>query len=336
MRKETASTAFASGKSRTRVAVLALPGVNGFDLATAVQVFSQAVPGERYLVETCSLVPGVVATSTGYGVEVGSGVDALAAADTVVVPGHDDRCAPAAAIDAIRSAHDRGARMVSICTGAFLLAEAGVLDGHRATTHWARADDLQRRHRTIEVVADELYVDEGDILTSGGVSAGIDLCLHIVERDLGRDLALAAARSMVAPLHRSGRQRQYTPPDRVTGPAGPAVLREVTDWARSQLHRPITVTELADRAHQSPRTLARTFAAHFGQSPKAWLIQQRLAVACRLLEDPELSMEAVAARSGFGTASNLRIHFARAHQMPPSAYRAAFADLPAGDPRPAS
>lgn len=224
----------------------------------------------------------------------------------------------------MRAAHARGARIASICTGAFLLAEAGLLHGRRASTHWASADDLQAAHPDVEVVADELYVDDGDILTSGGVSAGIDLCLHIVERDFGRDIALTAARAMAAPLHRHGGQRQYTPPERIAGHSGPAALRDVVDWAQSHLEQPITIASLAARAHQSPRTFIRTFTAHLGLPPKAWLIQERIAAACRLLEDPRLSVDAVAARAGFGTASNLRVHFARSHRMTPTAYRQAF------------
>ena len=306
------------------VAVLGLPGVNAFDFATAVQVFGRAAQTDGYRVTECTRHPGVIPTSVGYGIDIRHGLEAMASAQTVVVPGHDRREIPVAALEAVRRAHRRGARIASICTGAFLLAAAGLLRGRRATTHWASADELQAQHPDVDVVPDELYVDEGDVLTSGGVSAGIDLCLYLVELDLGHGAAISAARSMVAPLHRHGGQRQYSPPDRVTDDAGHPQLRPAVDWARANLHRPITIADMAAQVHQSSRTFIRTFTARIGLPPKTWLIQQRIARAQLLLEGDRLSIDAVAARAGFGTASNLRAHFLRSHRMSPSAYRAAF------------
>lgn len=307
------------------IAVLGLPGVNAFDFATAVQVFGRAAPAGRYRVTECTWCPGVIPTTAGYRIEIGHGLDAIASARTVVVPGHDGREMPVAALEAVRLAHRRGARVASICTGAFLLAAAGLLHGRRAATHWASADELQAQYPEIDVVPDELYVDDGDVLTSGGVSAGIDLCLHLVESDLGHDAAISAARIMVAPLHRHGGQRQYAPPDRVVGGAGHPELQQAVEWARANLHRPITIVDMAAQVHQSSRTFIRTFTARIGLPPKRWLIQQRIAVAQRLLEDERLTIDTIAVRAGFGTASNLRAHFIRSHRMSPSAYRAAFA-----------
>lgn len=315
---------FANPGKPHRVVVLGLPGVNGFDLATVAQVFGRAAPAGHYSVSLCTNEPGIVPTVAGYGIQITEGLQALAGAHTVVVPGHDRRPVPVAVVDALKAAHDQGCRIASICTGAFVLAEAGLLAGRRATTHWASASDLQASHPDIEVVADELYVDNDDLLTGGGISAGIDLCLHLVERDLGREAAITAARNMVAPLHRRGGQRQYTPPQQGDDQSGSSGLREAIAWARQHLHQRITVADLAARAHQSPRTFLRSFGAQMGMPPKAWLIEQRIAAARVLLEDGRLPVDAVAARTGFGTAANLRTHFGRAHQLSPSAYRDAF------------
>lgn len=302
------------------VVVLALPRVVAFDLTIPVQVFAHEGHG-RYRVTLCTPNPGLVPTSSGFGVEVAADLKALEHADTIVVPGYSRDSAPAEALAGLRRAHARGARVTSVCTGAFVLAEAGLLSGRRATTHWAHAAELARRYPDVDVDPTVLYVDEGDVLTSAGVAAGIDLCLHLLSRDHGEAAAIDRARSMVTPLHRAGGQAQFTPPGAATVSAE---LAPVLTWARAHLHEPVTVADLAKRALQAPRTFNRAFRAAVGMSPHAWLTGERLRLACRLLEEPELSIDDVARRTGLGSGANFRLHFRRAFATTPSAYRAAF------------
>ncbi|WP_229705820.1 helix-turn-helix domain-containing protein [Micromonospora sonchi] len=304
-----------------RVAVLALSPVVAFDAAIATQVFGHEGLG-RYDVLLCSLRAGPVSTTTpGFGITVAAGLDAVAAADTVIVPGFKRGPAPAEALAALRAAHQRGARIAAICSGAFALAQAGLLDGRRATTHWVHAADLAREHPAVQVDPAVLYVDEGNVLTSAGLAAGLDLCLYLLGLDHGQQAAIERARHMVTPLHRAGGQAQY-------GLASPAAagerLASVTDWALANLHQPITVADLARQAMQSTRTLSRVFAQELGTSPRAWLIAARLRMACTLLETGDLTVEEIARRSGLGSAANLRLHFRRTYGTTPLAYRSAF------------
>ncbi|MFI7550089.1 GlxA family transcriptional regulator [Micromonospora sediminimaris] len=304
-----------------RVAVLALPPVVAFDAAIATQVFGHEGLG-RYEAVLCSLRAGPVPTTTpGFGITVAAGLEAVATADTVIVPGFRRGPAPAAAVDALRAAHQRGARIAAICSGAFALAQAGLLDGRRATTHWVHAAALAREHPTVQVDPAVLYVDEGTVLTSAGLAAGLDLCLYLIGLDHGQQAAIQRARHMVTPLHRAGGQAQYTVASAVL--VGER-LSGVTDWALANLHRPITVADLARQAMQSTRTLSRAFARELGTSPRAWLIAARLRRACALLESGDLTVEEVARRSGLGSAANLRLQFRRAYATTPLAYRAAF------------
>ncbi|MER7892419.1 helix-turn-helix domain-containing protein [Micromonospora sp. NPDC094482] len=312
MRKETATH---------RVAVLALPSTVAFDLTIATHVFGHDGEG-RYALTICSLESGAVSTTTaGLGLTVEAGLDALADADTVVVPGFARGRAPVQALAALALAYRRGARIASICTGAFALAQAGLLDGRRATTHWLHADALAREHPQVTVDANALYIDEGQVLTSAGLAAGLDLCLYLVGRDHGQSAAIHRARRMVTPLHRAGGQAQFIPS---SATVDAVELADVTAWATANLHLPITVSELARRGTQSTRSLHRAFQARFGLSPRAWLVQQRLRAACTLLEDGDLSIDEVARRTGLGTATNLRTHFRRAFAATPTAYRRAF------------
>jgi len=301
--------------------VLALPQVVAFDLSIATQVFGHDGHG-RYRVSLCSSHPGPVQTTSGFTLSTTAGLEALEFADTVIVPGFSRAPIAAPALEALRSAHARGARIASICTGAFALARAGLLDGLRATTHWFHADTLAREHPQVQVDATSLYIDEGQVLTSAGLAAGLDLCLYLYARDHGRDAGIDRSRHMVTPLHRAGGQAQFIPPT-ATGPDERFIA--VTDWALQHLHRPITVDDLARRALQSPRAFSRTFTTAMGTSPHSWLTTQRLHAACRLLEDPSLGVEDIAHRCGLGTAHNLRLHFRRAYGTTPSAYRATFA-----------
>jgi len=248
----------------------------------------------------------------------------IARADTVVVPSSDDldEHLDPALLEALRAAHGRGARIASLCTGAFVLAAAGLLDGRVATTHWMHADDLARRYPEIDVRPDVLYVDEGDVLTSAGKTAAIDLCLHLVRRDLGAAAANAVARSLVVPAHRSGGQAQY-----ITSPAGPRSpdgLAPTLEWARARLDQPITVRDLAGHAGLSTRQLARRMQAEHQAGPLHWLHRQRIARAQELLERTDASVEQIAASCGMGTAATLRRHFHRAVGVSPTSYRATF------------
>ncbi|AYG04624.1 GlxA family transcriptional regulator [Gryllotalpicola protaetiae] len=301
-----------------RVVVLALQPVVMFDLSIPLLIFGR----DGYEVRVATENTGVIATTNGVSIQVECGLDALETADTVLVPGFGRATELSTAeLSALRSARDRGTRMVSICTGAFALAAAGILDGVEATTHWAHAAELARRYPNVYVNPDALYVDHGDVITSAGVTAGIDLCLHLVESDLGAGASLDAARAIVAPLRREGGQAQYRP-----SPVVPDSdqLHSVLNWATGHLDHDLTSAVLSRRAHLSTRTFHRRCVELTGLPPGEWVTRQRLAYARRLLEDPTLSIDEVAIRSGIGSANNLRHHFRRALATTPSRYRNAF------------
>jgi transcriptional regulator GlxA family with amidase domain len=279
-----------------------------------------------YEMRLCAGQPGVLHTAAGLRVETAYGLDDVARADTVIVPA----CArpvqlapPEPLLAALRKAHQRGARLASICSGVYLLAAAGLLDGRQATTHWLYATEFARRWPTVKVDPDVLYVDDGDILTSAGTGAGIDLCLHLVELDHGTAVANAVARRMVVPPHRQGGQAQYVQPlpTRTTDGDG---LGPVLDWARQHLDHPLTVADLARRAQLGQRTFVRRFAATTGTSPLRWLIAERVRLAQELLETTDEPIERIARQTGFGTAANLRQHFGRATSISPQTYRQVF------------
>ncbi|GGZ59493.1 transcriptional regulator [Streptomyces inusitatus] len=260
----------------------------------------------------------------------------LVGADTVIVTSVPDACVdegapvPPELVEALRLAHDAGARMVSLCTGAFALAEAGLLDGRRATAHWMHTAQLAERYPEVEVDDSVLYVDDGDVLTSAGLTAGLDLCLHLVRRDLGARVANQLARRMVVPAHRVGGQAQFiesSVPDTDDEGLGP-----VLEWARERLSDPLTVDDLARRAAMSPRTFYRRLHAATGTTPLRWLLQQRLGQAQALLESTGLPVEKVAELSGLGTANNLRHHFVKHVGVSPGAYRRAFPRAVNGPP----
>src|SRR3954466_1496766 len=301
------------------VAALALESVVAFDMATPAQVFRGP-----YRFELAGVRRGPIATSSGFRVVADHGLEALARADTVIVPGYDtiDRPPPPAALDALRAAHARGARIVSICTGAFALAHAGLLDGRRATTHWRWAPMLAERFPAVDVDPDVLYVDEGDVLTSAGVAAGIDLCLHIVRRDHGAEVAARVARRIVVAPHRDGGQAQFV--ERPLPVCDGGGLERTRAWALEHLDRPLDVATLARHAAVSERTFARRFRAETGTPPRQWFVSRRVLEAERLLERTDLPVEDVAARCGFGTAASLREHFGRATTTTPTAYRRSF------------
>jgi transcriptional regulator GlxA family with amidase domain len=245
-------------------------------------------------------------------------------ADSVVVPSIADVDAEVdpTLVEALRLAHGRGVRVASLCTGAFLLAAAGLLDGRVATTHWMHAAQLARRYPQVDVRADVLYVDEGDVLTSAGKTAALDLCIHLVRRDLGSAAANGIARRLVVPAHRSGGQAQFI--DTPNEPRDAAGLAPTLEWARGRLDVPLTVRELAGRAGLSPRQLARRMHAELQVGPLQWLHQQRLARAQELLERTDVSIERIAAGCGMGSAATMRQHFNRTLGVSPTAYRAMF------------
>ncbi|SEG33055.1 Transcriptional regulator GlxA family, contains an amidase domain and an AraC-type DNA-binding HTH domain [Actinacidiphila yanglinensis] len=323
------------GGGRHRVAVFALDGVIPFELGIPLRIFGGARAHERaedaptlYEVVTCSLRPGQVRTDADFPIVVGHGVEALAEADTVVVPAshemgavyEEGRLSPelAAAFGAIRP----GTRVVSICTGSFLLAAAGLLDGRPATTHWSSADHFQRLFPRVRVDPGVLYVDDGDVLTSAGVAAGIDVCLHLVRRDFGTAVANGVARRTVVPPHREGGQAQFIrrplPEPQLAGTV------QARTWALERLEQPVTLRQLAEREAMSVRTFTRRFREEVGMSPGRWLTQQRIERARQLLESTDLGVDQIARQAGFGTGASLRQHIQSALGVSPSVYRRTF------------
>ena len=308
-----------------RIAALCLPQLVAFDLSVVAEVFSLAYRRGKPLYEftACAESPGRIETTTGFGVDALAGLEAVHAADTVFVPGYRELLDPldSATAEALRGVHERGGRVASICTGAFALGHAGLLDGRRATTHWFAAGELARMFPSAEVDAGVLYCEDDRVLTSAGLSAGIDLCLHIVRTDHGEGLGGAVARAMVASPHREGGQAQFIERP-VPPPSGG--LDDVREWALENLSDRLDVTALASRAAMSPRHFARRFAAETGSTPLQWIIAQRVREARRLLEATDMPIEEVAQRAGFGSTPSLRQHFGRAMATSPAAYRRSF------------
>jgi AraC family transcriptional activator FtrA len=308
------------------VVALCLDGLVAFDLTAPAQAFQLAAkPSGEPLYEFSTAAPAgaPVRTTSGFSVVPERGLGALRRADTVVVPGYAGLFdqPSAEALDALRAAARRGARLLSVCTGAFGLAHAGILDGRRATTHWAWAGELARRFPAVEVEPDALFVDEGDVLTSAGLSAGIDLSLHVIRRDFGAEAGERVARHMVAAPHREGGQAQFFKPEL---PPAAGSLEPTRRWALESLAEPLDVAAMARHAGVSPRTFARRFRAETGTTPLQWLLSQRVLEARRLLEATDLPIDEVAWRVGFGTAASLRDHFRRATATTPTAYRRSF------------
>jgi AraC family transcriptional activator FtrA len=304
------------------VVALALPAVEAFDLAIPAQVFGDRGQAGRYSFTVCAPAAGLVPSTTGYAVQAGHGLEALAAADTVVVPGYLPLDDPGREVcSALRAAAARGARVVSVCTGAFALAAAGLLDNRRAATHWQYADELAARYPAVKVEPDVLWVDEGTVLTSAGLAAGIDLCVQLVRADHGSDAAVSVARYMVVAPHREGGQAQLL--QRPVPPPGES-LAGTCAWALDHLTEPLTVADLARHAGWAPRTFSRRFAAETGMAPLRWLTAARVREARRLLESSDLPVEDIAARTGLGSAANLRLHLARDAGTTPTAYRATY------------
>ncbi|MCX5213917.1 helix-turn-helix domain-containing protein [Kitasatospora sp. NBC_00240] len=308
------------------VAIAVTDGVMHFELAAACEVFGvdrSDVADPWYEFAVCG--PPGAQVGGRFRLEPDHGLDRLVQADTVIVPAWADLdvAPPAELVEAVRAAHRAGARVASLCTGAFVLAAAGLLDGRRATTHWLHAAELAARYPRVRVDADVLYVDEGSVLTSAGKAAAMDLCLHLVRLDHGTAVANAVARCLVVPPHRAGGQAQFIPsPMPARCAAHP--LAELLSWALRRLDRPITVEDLARQANMSSRNLARHFHATTGTTPLRWLLAQRIHRAQELLETTQDSIEAIATATGMGTATTLRRHFNRTLGVPPDTYRRTF------------
>ena len=309
------------------VAVLAYEGVSTFGLGVTAEIFgcdrsSEGLP--RYDYTVTAAVPGVIRTDVGLPVTVESGLDRLSAADLGIVVCWDQTATlpPGSVLEALRTIVEHGGRVLSQCTGAFVLAGAGLLDGRRATTHWQWAGELASRYPSVEVDPRVLYVEDGPVITSAGTAAGIDACLHLLRLEHGAAVANAIARRMVVPPHRDGGQAQYVPV-LVEEPDDPANLAAVHQWTLQHLHEPITVDDLAARALMSPRNFARQFTARTGTTPHQRLISQRLMRAQELLEHTSISVERIAAECGL-TPVMLRRHFAHRYGTTPLAYRRTF------------
>ncbi|WP_249644835.1 GlxA family transcriptional regulator [Nocardia sputi] len=313
------------------VAVVAVPPVKAFDLAMPETVLGAAMVDGRpgYRIVVCTAVPGVLPAGLGgFDVVVSRGLEAIEEADTVIVPSTGSRAdADVATLTALRRAVAAGKRVTSICSGAFVLAQAGLLSGRTATTHWALADELAANHPDVSVRSDMLFVEDGPITTAAGAAAGIDLCLHLIRADYGATVANAAARAAVVTPVRPGGQAQFV--DAPIPPEKGVTLANTRAWALRRLDTPLSLDDLAGHARTSVRTLTRRFHEETGMSPQRWLLLQRLQRARELLESTTLPMDQVARHSGIGSAESLRQHMIRHVGVPPSSYRASFTRSPA-------
>jgi len=308
------------------VALVALPGLAPFEFGVVCEVFGidrTAQGGPAFDLRIVTTDPGPVTTSLGFDMVVEGDLSGAEDADLLAIPALPRSPVDERVLDLLRRAHARGAWILSVCSGAFVLAQAGILDGRRATTHWMHTDELAERFPSVRVDPDVLFVQEGRIVTSAGTAAGIDACLHIVREEWGAAAANVVARRMVVPPQRHGGQAQYI---RTPIPEARAdSFAEVTEWMLDNLDQELAVETLARRALMSPRTFARRFRADLGTTPLAWLNRQRLLRAQQLLEETDLTLETIAGRVGFGTAAVMRHHFVRVLQTTPAAYRRTFA-----------
>ncbi|MEZ2389280.1 GlxA family transcriptional regulator [bacterium RCC_150] len=310
------------------VAVIVVHDFSVFEFGTSYEVFGidrssrgSGVPAFDFRV--CTPVPGDVRMRSGLSMHVGLGLEAAEDADLVIMaPYSRDEEVPESVLDALRAAHARGAWVLSICSGAFALARAGLLDGRRCTTHWHYSQELASRYPQVRVDEDVLYVQDGTIISSAGTAAGIDACLHLVRVELGANVAAAIARDMVVPPHRDGGQAQFI--DRPMPSCGSAPMEALLRWMVSNLGEDHSVNDLAARLHMSPRTFARRFRAETGATPAAWLNSQRVLRAQELLESTELNIDEVAREAGFGHSVLLRHHFSKVLDTSPQSYRRAF------------
>ncbi|WP_346949581.1 transcriptional regulator FtrA [Dyella sp.] len=326
MKKPPKRASTPTGPANRNVAALVYDGLCTFEYGIAVEMFGIARPELEswYRFTSCAVDRGAMRAAGGLSVRADAGLEGLSRAGTIIVPGWRgaDAAPPPALLDALRAAHKRGARLLSFCSGVFVLAAAGVLDDRAATTHWRYAETLAARYPRIRLAPDVLYVDEGKVMTSAGSAAAIDLSLHLIRRDYGPRIANQVARRAVVPTHRDGGQAQFIP---APLPEQGAALGTLLEWMRRRLDQPLPISVLAERARMSERTLLRRFEEATGHSPKQWLVHERLARARELLEGSDLAVEQIADRCGFGSADTLRHHFRRAIKLSPARYRERFA-----------
>jgi AraC family transcriptional activator FtrA len=307
------------------VAILAYDRLCTFEFGCAVELFALERPELEvswYSYAVCAVEPGPLRAAGGLALQVPHGLDALDRADTIVIPGwrDADEAPPPALLDALQRAHDRGARLCSICSGAFVLAHAGLLDGRRATTHWRYFDRLAADFPAIVIAPDALYVEDGNIVTSAGSAAGLDMLLHLVRSDFGADIANRVAQRLVIPAHRDGSQAQLVARPLPASNTDP--IAQTMDWVRENLRAMHTLTSMAEKARMGVRTFQRRFKDRTGASPLDWVVRERVMLAAQLLETrPGLDIDAIADLAGLGSPESLRRHF-RSHGLPsPSHYR---------------
>lgn len=326
MKKPPKRSRAGQGLANRRVVALVYDGLCTFEYGIAVEMFGLPRPefDDWYSFASCAIERGPLRAAGGLRVQADGGLALIAQAGTILVPGWRgvDAMPPPAMLEALRSAHARGTRLLSFCSGVFVLAAAGLLDGRTATTHWRYADALAARYPRVRVAPDVLYVDEGTVLTSAGSAAAIDLSLHLIRRDHGPRIANQVARRAVVPTHRDGGQAQFIP---APLPEQGAALGKLLEWMRRHLHQPLPLSELAERARMSERTFLRRFEDATGCSPKQWLTQERLARARELLEGSQWPVERIADACGYGSADTLRHHFRRVLNVSPARYRERFA-----------
>lgn len=308
------------------IAVVAFDRISPFHLAVPCVVFGDVHPGVppfRFMV--CAAEEGPLTTTAGFDVLVGYGLEALEIADAIIVPSwrDPDERPPQALLAALVAAHRRGAQVVGLCLGAYVLAEAGLLDGHRATTHWGFAQDFARRYPQVHVDADVLYIDDGNILTSAGTAAGIDCCLHMLRQWCGAEAANSVARRLVVPPHRQGGQAQFVEQP-MPATARDSRLADLIDWVRANLRHPHSLDSLAERSLMSRRTFTRHFRQLTGVTVGRWLLGERLALTQRLLETTDQPVESIALLVGFGSPESLRQHFRKAFGVSPMNWRQSF------------
>ncbi len=313
-----------------KVVVVAYNGLCTFEFGVAVEVFGLPRPeiSPWYSFSICSADKGPIRATGGFSVVIEKGLRTLHNAGTVVIPGwrNVNERPPESLLRAIRRAYERGARLLSLCSGAFVLAATGVLDRRRAATHWRYSEQLSRQYPLVDVNPDVLYIDDGRVLTAAGSAAGIDLCLHLVRRDFGAEVANNVARRLVVPPHRDGGQAQFI--DRPISRCANPDVAELMDWLRRNLGKEYTITTMAARMHVSERTLARRFHEQAGTTPMRWLASERVGYAQQLLETTDLSVEQISVECGFGSAQLLRFHFQRITATSPTSYRTSFAGYP--------
>jgi transcriptional regulator GlxA family with amidase domain len=312
------------------IVVIVLDGFSPFEMAVPCEVFGTDRTGDglpRYDFAVVAGEPGPLRSEVGFSVQVSDGLERLAGADLVVVPAPGDErrrrgeWSPEL-LAALRTTVDRGGMVLSVCTGAFVLGAAGLLDGRACTTHWRHARELAAMYPAAKIDPTVLYVDDGPVITSAGTAAGIDACLYLVRKEQGGRIANAIARRMVVPPHRDGGQAQFV--ERPVGPPSCDTLAEVIEWMERHLDQQISVNDLAQLAAMSPRTFARRFVQETGTTPQRWLTGQRILLAEQLLEETDETVDLIAARAGFGNATALRHHFRAWRATTPNAYRRAF------------